>query len=229
MSFSNTVEAIKQELTKLSNCATNNKIKNNIESNLSILEVLYSREIIKLKDDLIETQQKLSTTNDMREKKLSKIIEQSMTNEGSRNTTKNRTFPVVVHAKQQDDNIMSSESIETFLKKNLEVGSLGLGIAGIKKTKYNKIIVSCTTGNDAKLLETIINEKFHSDLTAEMLKKKTPWILIKNIDAEYNQENLTNDLLGQNADIAALANIHKENKFTVRKRFEPKTQLRSIS
>jgi hypothetical protein len=61
-----------------------------------------------------------------------------------------------------------------------------------------RIIAETPTTTEAKLLAELINEKLSPRLKAEVLSKRKPLLLLRNVDRDYDVNNLNKDIIAQN-------------------------------
>jgi hypothetical protein len=113
-------------------------------------------------------------------------------------TKDERTYAILITGKQE---VADPCTIEREIKDKIKLGPIGVAISRIRRTRRNGLLILCPTENDAKLLAEVINERFQDEYKAELLRKRWPRVLIKNVSGDYQLENLETDIKLQNPEL----------------------------
>jgi len=89
----------------------------------------------------------------------------------------------------------------------------------------NKVFIKCNEKKDAENLTSLITTEI-TTVKAEMMKKRNPRLILKNIDKSVKTEDIVESILNQNDDIRAIDETDK-NKHIIKivTEFKNKTNI----
>jgi hypothetical protein len=139
-------------------------------------------------------------------------LDYSQTLNEERGHTTERSHAIIV---SPNCDKLTADDIEKEIKTKIRLAPLGIAVNRMKKIKHNKLLIICPAKQDAELLSRIINEKFCDNYKAELLKKRWPRILIKNLSKDYSLDDICEDMRGQNQSLFGEDTDH--NQVTIKK------------
>jgi hypothetical protein len=117
------------------------------------------------------------------------------------NGSNSKRFSLFVRSAGGD---MTPKEIENILKGELNLAPLGISIGGMRSTRRGELVIWSSRREDVDLLSSVINERFGERITAEICKRRKPWVVLKNVAADYDLKRIHEDLTGQNPEIKSI-------------------------
>lgn len=215
------IEKILTELNKIGSTKAAKEAKTEIETILNKIEDSWKLEITSLQNTIISLQNKVILNQEDYIEKLETLIKKASNEEKK---YEEKSYAMVVREKSHpipkanfallisSNNDKPADEIEKILKDKIKVSKLGIGISGLKKTYQNKIILTCEKQNDTEKIVNEINKNPDIGIHANEIKKKKPCIMMKGVDAYYNEKELIIDLINQNEDIKNAMTTETDNE-----------------
>lgn len=98
---------------------------------------------------------------------------------------------VIVEPKKKQD---SSETF-TEIKKNVQIGKLGVGVEKLKKTQTGKIVIGCVGKDDRVKLASELKKNMGENYTIRETDKKPPKIKVIDVDIETMEKCEENEII----------------------------------
>lgn len=103
---------------------------------------------------------------------------------------------IIVASTQQN---CSSLTIEKTIKEKVDLVQAKTGVTLIKHISNDRIFLATQTESDSKSLEKIVSEKMGPEFRVSQPKKILPQLIISNVEKEYEEENLNEEIRSTNA------------------------------
>ncbi|XP_074112767.1 uncharacterized protein LOC141536265 isoform X1 [Cotesia typhae] len=216
-------EVIHNEITQSINDIAKLVVKDIIEQELSKLHEMVKEEINILKKELMTSNKLVIRSSN---------IEKS--NNNNNNNNANNTVEIMSSQKIQQcqqpmdksnecivimpKNKQSSEETVKSIKRNINVGNLGIGINKIRNGSNGKVIVELDKEIDKSVLANEITEKMGNSVKVTTITKKLPKLKVIAINKdiiETNDKVLTDNIVKQNK----LINLQGGNEIKIIKKY----------
>lgn len=108
----------------------------------------------------------------------------------------------------------SSIQLEKIIKENINLTEVKTGVTKLKHISNDRIFLGTQTTKDSEVIEKIIMEKLGSKVKVSHPKKIMPQLIISNIEKEYNEQELWEEIKSTNHgfdDQDQIKMVHKKN------------------
>lgn len=217
MTVEELLNTLKNEVQKIQT-VKDSKTKTNIEKIIIDLDNEVKSKMLKMQNQIIELQNKIIEKNDKLVGNIEKIVKNATTPSYAQvlSTTKvipqeEERFSIIISSTK---NNAKAEEIEKIIKKEIKLSQIKIGINGLRKTKEEKIIISCPKKEYANTLTEEI-KKLNNELLVNEIQKKRPKIIIKGLKSNLTEEEIVCGIITQNEGIEDVYKENEDNKITL--------------